>query len=111
MPKRNDWRDNDPYWQTWEEVTLNDPTVNFRRTGFLEHKDFVDDYARNMDLDEQEKRQFWADYNLYMVSRRTGIKRNDEEANPFWSRWHLVADRFNWRGWRDAMGYEHGNRR
>lgn len=110
MPPRGDWRDRDPYWQIWDEVTLGDPESRGRRIGYLEHRDFLEQYEGPMDLDESEKRQFWADYNLYMVSKRTDYKRNDPE-NPFWSRWNLDPDEWNWHGWREAMGYPHGNRR
>jgi hypothetical protein len=110
MPPRGDWRDRDPYWQIWDSVTLDDPNVNFRRTGFLEHRDLLEPYESALDLDEQDKRQFWADYNLYMVSHRTEYKRADPE-NPFWSNWNISPDDWDWHGWRESMGYPHGNRR
>jgi hypothetical protein len=111
VPPRGDWRDRDPYWQIWDQVTLDDPNVDFRRTGFLEHRDFLETYESAMNLDESDKRQLWADYNLYMVSHRTSFKRNDPD-NPFWEKWHLDPDEdWDWHGWREAMGYPHGNRK
>lgn len=117
MPPRRGRFNDDPYYQIWDEVVRKDP--NRRRdaqgrlipaTGFFEHREIADMYAYALDLDAREKREFWADYNLFMVSRRTGIRRNNPE-NPFWSRWGISPDNFDWHGWREAMGYPHGGRR
>jgi hypothetical protein len=110
VPPRGDWRDRDPYWQIWDEVSRNDPNYDGNRTGYLEHRDLLREFEFGLDLDEQEKRQFWADYNLYMVSHRTDYRRSDPE-NPFWGNWNISPDDFDWHGWREAMGYPHGNRR
>jgi hypothetical protein len=68
-------------------------------------------YEYGLDLDNRDRRQFWAEYLHYMVSDRSGVKRNDTESNPFWHRWGLNPDTFGWTEWREAMGYEHGSRR
>lgn len=107
MPPR---RDSDPYYQIWDEVTRKDPNRTRPITGYLEHRDLIEQYAFALDLDEREKREFWADYNLYMVSHRTSYARNSED-NPFWRNWNMTPDDFNWHEWREAMGYPHGNRR
>jgi hypothetical protein len=100
----------DPYYQAWDEIVRRDPNREGPARGYLEHRDVVDAYAADMDLDAQEKLQFWADYNLNMVSRRTGFRRNSDD-NPFWRDWHINPDNFDWWGWREAMGYPHGRRK
>lgn len=113
MPPRRRRFSDDPYYQIWQDVTVNDPWRRQRGNpparGFLQHKDFIDMLAYDLDLDEREKRQFWADYNLYMVSHRTRMKRNDPDTNPFWRTWGIDPmnpQAFNWEAWREAMGYE-----
>lgn len=108
MPPRN--RDGDYYWQIWTEVSREDPNRDRPLTGYLEHRELLEPYESGLELDEREKRQFWADYNLYMVSHRTDYKRNDDD-NPFWRTWGIDPDQFDWHGWREAMGYPHGGRR
>lgn len=116
MPPRSRGQfSDDPYYQIWHDVTVTDPwrqqPGHRPATGFYEHRELVDMYAYDLDLDERQKRQFWADYNLYLVSHRTNYRRNSSD-NPFWRTWSINPDRdFDWHGWREAMGYEHGNRR
>jgi len=62
-------------------------------------------------MSERERRQFWAEYSHYMVSNRFKGMRNDPDSNPFWRKWGINPDTFNWYGWREAMGYPHGGRR
>jgi hypothetical protein len=105
MPPRRDY-----YWQIWQEVSRDDPNRDRPLSGYLEHRDLLEQYEYGLDLDEQDKRQFWADYNLYMVSHRTDYRRNADD-NPFWRTWGIDPDEFDWHGWREAMGYPHGGRR
>lgn len=116
MPPRSRGQfSDDPYYQIWHDVTVTDPWRSERghppATGFYEHRELIDMYAYDLDLDERQKRQFWADYNLYMVSHRTNYRRNSSD-NPFWRTWGINPDRdFDWHAWREAMGYPHGGRR
>lgn len=107
MPPRRYFGD-DPFYQIYRDVNTKDD--GSLQPGFLEHRDISEYYERGLDLDPLEKRQFWADYNLYMVSDRTGYRRNSVD-NPFWERWNIDPNNFDWHSWREAMGYPHGGRR
>lgn len=109
MPPRRDSGDFF-YRDIWEQVSRNDPNRDRPLTGYQEHRDLLEQYEWALDLDEREKRQFWADYNLYMVSHRTEYRRHSDD-NPFWSTWNIDPSEFDWHGWREAMGYPHGGRR
>jgi hypothetical protein len=93
-------RERDPYLADWDGRHLN-------RTGYLNHKDLIDDMALTYNLDESEKRELWNDYMKYIVGRkdeRASYRRNDIH-NPFWQKWGIDPDSFDWDAWREAMGY------
>lgn len=102
MPRRNRFSD-DPYYQIYHQTAWKGDHI---RPGFLEHRATVEMYESALDLDERDRRQFWAEYLHYMVSDRSGVKRNDTESNPFWNNWGINPDAFDWQAWREAMGYE-----
>ena len=110
-PRRNRFGD-DPYYQIYRDInTKEDGSL---APGFMQHRDISEYYEQGLDLDPMERRQFWADYNLYMVSDRTGVRRNSVVDNPFWEKWNIDPtgdDGFDWHSWREAMGYPHGGRR
>lgn len=96
----------DPYLNRWRELTR-------ERTGYLNHKDIIDDMAFEYDLDEDDKQELWEDYLRNMVGRR-GIRaqyKYHDINNPFWQKWNIDPDSFDWHAWREAMGYPHGRRR
>ena len=111
MPPRRNRFDDDPYYSIYRQMNTNPDTGNLR-PGFLQHREISQEYEVNMDMDRRERMQFWADYNHYLIQRHTSFKRNDPEHNPFWTKYNINPDRnFDWRAWREAMGYPHGNRR
>lgn len=78
-----------------------------RETGgsrnYLAHRDFFDSFADAYDLTEEEKLEMWRDYNHYMVAGKGPYLRKDDR-NPFWGKWGINPDRWDWAGWREAMG-------
>ena len=97
-------RQTDPYIFWW------DYELKRSRTGYFNHKDIIDDLALEYNLSEEDKQELWRDYLHYMVSKNSHFKRNDIR-NPFWQKWGIDPDNFDWHAWRDAMGYEHGARK
>jgi len=96
----------DPYLDDWRGLTR-------ERTGYLNHKDIIDDMAFEYNLPEDEKQELWHDYLTYLVGRR-GTRaqyRYRDPNNPFWTKWNIDPDSFDWHAWREAMGYPHGRRR
>jgi hypothetical protein len=91
-------RERDPYLFWWDRELR-----GRERTGYLNHRDIVNDIAEELDLDEDEKQELWRDYTHYMVAGKGPYLRKDER-NPFWLKWGIDPDRFDWQGWRDAMG-------
>jgi hypothetical protein len=66
--------------------------------------------AAEYNLDEEDKQEIWRDYVHYLVSSKSHYLRNDIH-NPFWAKWGVDPDYFDWHAWREAMGYPHGVRR
>lgn len=91
----------DPYRETW-----NREIGRTRPTGYLQHRDIIDDMALEYNLDEQDKQELWEDYLHYMVGRR-GVRqeyRRNDIRNPFWQNWGIDPDSFDWSAWREAIG-------
>jgi len=102
-------READPYRYTWNGLDLRDKEGN-ERGNYLGHLDFFRNNIvdrHNLDLDPDEARELWEDYLRYMVS---GSYKRNELSNPFWQASGIHPDNFDWWGWREAMGYPHGNR-
>jgi hypothetical protein len=101
-------RERNPYLDSW------DATTRGSRTGFLNHKEIIDDLALTYDLDADDKREMWDDYLRDIVGRKgqhMSYRRNDIR-NPFWQKWGIDPEsEFDWHEWREAMGYPHGGRR
>lgn len=89
-----------PYLDSWRSLTS-------ERTGYLDHRDIIDNMALEYDLDAEDKLELWDDYLEYIVGRRgerMSYRRNDVR-NPFWQKWGIDPDGFDWDAWREAMGY------
>jgi hypothetical protein len=95
-PPKRDKRPPDPYLFWWRRNA-------HRSTGYLQHKDILDDMALEYDLDADEKLELWQDYTHYMVSRDSHYRRNDVR-NLFWQNWGIDPRSFDWQAWREAMG-------
>jgi hypothetical protein len=100
-------RERDPYLAAWDSQARG-------RTGYLNHREIIDDLASTYDLDEEEKQELWDDYLEYIVGERgerMRYRRNDIH-NPFWQKWGIdPEEQFDWHAWREAMGYPHGDRK
>jgi hypothetical protein len=106
MPPRRQFSD-DPYYGIYHQTAWKEDQI---RPGYLEHRDIANMYEQALDLDRDERLQFWRDYNNYLVSDRNHYRRSDP-GNPFWDKWGIDPDVFDWHSWREAMGYPHGGRR
>jgi len=99
-------RERDPYLRIWDDYNLN-------RTGYLHHKELIEDMAAQYDLDRDDEEEMWDDYLRWIVGKRgehQQYRRNDLQ-NPFWQKWGIdPEEQFDWHDWREAMGYPHGNR-
>lgn len=101
MPPRR--RRSDPFREIFTQIN----TTRERQRGYLQHREIAEYYEREGDLDSRERREFWADYTFYMTSGKfRGGRYNDPERNPFWSKWGINPDDFDWADWREAMGYD-----
>lgn len=107
-------RSNDPFYQIYRNNTDYEGPRGGQHTrpGFMEHRDVLEMYEYDLDLDERQRLQMWADYTRYMVGKpgEAPYRRNDQQ-NPFFQRWGINPDTFDWHGWREAMGYPEGGRR
>lgn len=110
MPRRNE----DPFYRIYRDNTDYEGPRGGQhsRPGYLEHRDVTEMYEEDLDLDPQERLQFWADYTRYMVGPKNGTQyQRNAQDNPFFQRWGINPDTFDWHGWREAMGYPQGGRR
>jgi len=95
----------DPWRTEWrEQLGRRGRLPSGRRPSYLDNKDFVQDMASDLDLDADETMDFWQDYIKYMVRGKSRYLRRDIR-NPFWQRWNIHPDTFDWWEWREAMGY------
>jgi hypothetical protein len=95
-------RERDPYLRSWDANTRG------TRGNYFDHRTIIDTLAYSADLPEDERRELWQDYMRYMVGRkgeRMSFRRNDPIRNPFWDKWGINPDNFDWQAWREAMGY------
>jgi hypothetical protein len=60
--------------------------------------------AYNVPVDEQ--REFWQDYNRWLV--HSGRYRFNDIRNPFWQKWGIHPDNFDWDEWRKYMDTPRG---
>lgn len=98
-PSRQRRRERNYYLDTWRGNTSG-------HTGYLTHKDIIDDLALEYNLDEEDKQELWDDYTQAMVGRR-GTRlpyRYNDVNNPFWNKWGIDPDNFDWQRWRETMG-------
>jgi hypothetical protein len=108
MPPRRGRFSNDPYYQIYHQTAFKNNRI---RPGFLEHRNISETYEYDLDLDERERREFFADYLHFMVSDRYHGRRNDPQ-NPFFQKYGIDPEQdFDWHAWRLAMGYPEGNRK
>jgi hypothetical protein len=73
----------------------------------MNHRSIIDDMALTYDLDADDKREMWDDYLRDLVGRKgqhMAYRRNDLR-NPFWQKWGIDPESFDWEAWREAMGY------
>lgn len=109
MPARRSRFSDDPYYQIYNQTAWKNNEI---RPGFIEHREISEVYEYDLDMDERERRQFFADYLHFMVSDRSHVKRNEPQSNPFWHKYGIDPEHdFDWHAWRQAMGYSEGNRR
>lgn len=106
MSRRGRFND-DPWYVIYNQTAWKGDQI---RPGYMEHRDIAEVFSQGLDLDRDETLRFWRDYNNYLVSDRYHGKRSDPN-NPFWQKWNIDPEAFNWRRWREAMGYPHGGRR
>lgn len=96
-------RERDPYLSSWNTLS--------NRAGYLDHRDFFQDkIVGPADLDAEEQLELWQDYIRYMTRSNNAYRLNTLN-NPFWAASGMHPDDFDWYGWREAMGYEHGARK
>ena len=93
-------RERDPYLRDWD-------AHNLHRTGFMQHKDIVEDMAATYNLDRDEELEMWNDYLTHIVGKR-GVRapyRRNDIRNPFWQKWGIDPEEdFDWSAWREAFG-------
>ena len=78
---------------------------------YRHHREVMQSIPYFADMDEDEQQDFWDSYTRYMVNTKGVPYRINSLQNPFWSDVNIHPDDFDWREWREAMGYPHGARR
>jgi hypothetical protein len=93
----------DPWHAAWQR--------NVRgRAGYLDSRDFMQEIFYTYDISGDRQLEMWRDYVKWMVKPNQPYRRNDP-AGPFWRKYGIDPDSWDWYAWRESMGYEHGNRR
>jgi hypothetical protein len=92
----------DPYRKAWRDNVVDDPLRVRRPIGYQEHRDIVETWMINSRMDERESQEFWDDYSYYMVRKHRDYRYNSDD-NPFWRRWNIRPEDWDWDDWREIM--------